>query len=99
MGSHQCREEGQGHLPWPAGNSSFDAAQVVVGFLSYVGTLLGSCPACCPPVSPNLFGRAVLHPYIPQLVLIVGIAMTQVQDHTLGFIEPHEVHLGCPQAW
>ena len=37
---------------------------------------------------------AVLHPSIHQLVLIVGVAMAQVQDLALGFVEPHEVHLG-----
>jgi len=36
----------------------------------------------------------VLHPYIPQLVLIGGVAMTQVQDLALGFIELQDVHLG-----
>ena len=36
----------------------------------------------------------LLPPYIPQLVLIVGVATTQVQDFALGFVEPHEVHLG-----
>jgi len=40
-----------------------------------------------------LFGRDVLYPFIPQPVLIAGIAMTQVQGLALGFIEPHEVHL------
>jgi len=35
----------------------------------------------------------VLHPYIAQLVLIAGAAMTQVQDLALRFIEPLEIHL------
>ena len=38
--SHQCRAEGQDHLPCPAGHTSFDAAQVTIGFLSYKGILL-----------------------------------------------------------
>ena len=33
---------------------------------------------------------------MPQFLLIVGVAMTQVQDHALGFVEPHEAHLGLP---
>jgi len=41
-----------------------------------------------------LSGRAVLHPYIPQLVLMAGIAMTQVQDLASAFVEPHKVLLG-----
>jgi len=36
-------------------------------------------------------GRAVLHPYIPQLVLIAGVVTTHIQDPVLGFVEPHEV--------
>ena len=41
-----------------------------------------------------LFSRAVLYPYIPQFVLIVGVATTQVQDLAHGFVEPHKFHLG-----
>ena len=41
-----------------------------------------------------LFSRAALNPYIPQLVLIVGVATTQVQDFALSLVECHEVHLG-----
>ena len=40
-----------------------------------------------------LFSRAVLCPYIPQLILIVGVDITQVQDLALRFIEPHKFHL------
>ena len=58
----------------------------------------GSFSACHPPAFFQqplcLFGRAVPHPYIAQFVLIVGVAMTQVQNLELGFIEPHEVLLG-----
>ena len=41
-----------------------------------------------------LFSRAVLYPYILHLLLIVNVAMIQVQDLALGFVESHEVHLG-----
>jgi len=37
---------------------------------------------------------AGLNPFIPQLVLLVGAATAQVQVLALGFVEPHEVHLG-----
>jgi len=43
-----------------------------------------------------LLGRAALNPIIPQLVLILGVALTQVQDFALGLVEPHEVHIGPP---
>lgn len=35
-----------------------------------------------------------LNPFIPQSVLLLGIAPTQVLDHTLGFFELHEGHMG-----
>ncbi|KAK4820335.1 hypothetical protein QYF61_024873 [Mycteria americana] len=38
--------------------------------------------------------RAALNPFIPQPVLILGVAPTQVQDLALGLVEPHEVHMG-----
>ena len=38
--SHQQRRKGQDHLPCPAGHASFDAAQDMVGFLVWEGTLL-----------------------------------------------------------
>jgi len=67
----------------------------MIGFLiGCEGTLAGSCPVYYPPVLPNPFCMAVLPPYILQLVMIVWVATTQVQYLVLGFIEPHEVHLG-----
>ena len=36
----------------------------------------------------------MLHLYVPQLALIMGVAMTQEEYLGLGFIEPHEVDLG-----
>lgn len=33
----------------------------------------------------------MLHPYVPLLVLIVGVAMTRVQHLAVGCAEPHEV--------
>jgi len=41
-----------------------------------------------------LLGRAALNPFIPQSVLIPGVAPTQVQDPAHGLVEPHEVHTG-----
>jgi len=39
-----------------------------------------------PPVTPSHFGRAVLHPYILQLVLIARVAMTQEQTLHLALL-------------
>ena len=36
----------------------------------------------------------MLNPYIPQLVLLAGVATTQVQDLAVDFVEPHEALLG-----
>lgn len=41
----------------------------------------------------TLFGRIVPYPFIFQLVLTVGVAMTLLQDLLLGSVEPHEIHL------
>jgi len=41
-----------------------------------------------------LLGRAALSPFIPQAVLILGVALTQVQDPAIGLAEPHDVHIG-----
>lgn len=40
-----------------------------------------------------LFSRSVLSPYILQLVLRVGVALTQVQNPVHGFVEPHDIQL------
>ena len=83
----------QDHLPCPTGHTAFAAAQVwlalwaVRALLAHFQLAIHQHPLC-------LFGRAVPHPYIAQFVLIVGVAMTQVQNLELGFIEPHEVLLG-----
>jgi len=39
----------------------------------------------------SFFGRVVLGPFLPLLVLVVRAALTQVQGLVLGFVEPHEV--------
>ncbi|KAK4832887.1 hypothetical protein QYF61_026437, partial [Mycteria americana] len=42
----------------------------------------------------GILPTAALNPFIPQPVLIPGVAPTQVQDFALGLVEPHEVHMG-----
>ncbi|KAK4827132.1 hypothetical protein QYF61_014526 [Mycteria americana] len=90
VGSHQSRAEGQNHLPRPAGHASFDAAQDTVGLPGCEYTL---------PAHVQLFihqypPRAAPNPFIPQPVLILGVAPTQVHDLAFGLVEPHEVHIG-----
>ena len=59
------------------------------GWLSGLqGHAAGSCPACHSllPLSP--FGRALLYPYVLQLVFTVWVSTTQVQGLTLGSWKP-----------
>ena len=52
---------------------------------------------CHPPVPHVLFNRAVLHPYIPQLALVMEVAVTQVQavhlalSYLMGFSWTHSL--------
>ena len=92
VGSQQSRVEGQNHLPPPAGHASFDAAQDTVGFLSCESTLPAHAQLFIYQYPQVLLLRAALNPFIPQPVLILGIAPIQVQDLALGLVEPREVH-------
>lgn len=83
MQSHQHRAEGQEHLPHPLGHTSFEAAQDSVGFLGCEVTLLAHVQLTMHQYPQALIGRAVLHPYISQLAMIVGVARTQVQHLAL----------------
>ena len=50
--------------------------------------------SCHPPVSPKSFPAGLCSIVTsPQLVLTVGVVMTQVHDLALGFVEPHDIHL------
>jgi len=89
-GSHQSRAEWQKHLPQPVGHAAFDAAQDIVGFLGYKHTLPLHVQFFDPQV---LLSRAAPNPFIPQLVLMLRVAPTYVQDLALC-LEPHEVHTG-----
>jgi len=77
---HQCRAEGKDHLPQCAGHTTFYAAQDTVGFLGCEDTLVPhvQLPNSQYSQLPALFGRAVLNPFIPQLVLVMGVASAQV---------------------
>ena len=90
--SHQHRVEGQDHLPQPSDNASFDAAQDITGFLGCEDILLAHVKLAINQY-PHI-PRAVLHPYIPCVVLIVGVALTQMQDLALGLVELYKVLLG-----
>ncbi|KAK4810201.1 hypothetical protein QYF61_011795 [Mycteria americana] len=94
VGSHQSRVEGQNHLLQPAGHAAFDAAQDMVGFLGCECTLLAHVQLFIHQYPQVLLCRAALNPFIPQPLLIPGLAPTKLQDLALGLVEPHEVHTG-----
>ncbi|KAK4823197.1 hypothetical protein QYF61_027206 [Mycteria americana] len=70
------------------------ALQDTVGFLGCECTLSAHVQFFIHQYPQVLLGRAALNPFIPQPVLILGVAPTQVQDPALGLVEPHEVHTG-----
>ena len=95
VGSHQSGAEGQNPLPQPAGHIAGDAAQGTVGLLGCEHTLLPHVQVLLHQQPQVLLLRAALNPFIPQPVLIPGVAPTHVQDLALGLVEPHEVHTGA----
>jgi len=92
--SHQSRAERQNPLLRPAAHTSFGAAQEMAGLLGWERTLLGHVQLFINRSPQVLLSRAVLNPFIPQPVLIPGVALTQVRDPALGLFERHEVHTG-----
>jgi len=66
----------------------------MAGFLGCEGTLLAHGQLVTYQYPQVFYGRAVLHPYNPKLVLIVGVVTSQVQNLALEFVEPPEVPLG-----
>ncbi|KAK4807044.1 hypothetical protein QYF61_018385 [Mycteria americana] len=94
VGSHQSGIEEQNHLPRLAGHASFDAAQDAVGFLGCKHTLTAHVQLFIYQYPQVLLHRAALNPFIPQSLLIWGIALTQVQDLALGLVELHESRMG-----
>ncbi|KAK4810926.1 hypothetical protein QYF61_013334 [Mycteria americana] len=94
VGSHESGAEGQNHLPQPAGHASFDAAQDTIGFLSCKRTSLAHVLLFIHHYPQVLLCRTALNAFIPQPVLIPGVALTQVQALALGLVELHEGHMG-----
>ena len=75
----QHRVKGQNHFPWPAGYTSFDAAQDMFDLLSCENTLLAHVQITSHWYPQVPFYRAMLQPFIPQFVLTVEVAKTQMQ--------------------
>ena len=72
--------------------ATLDATQDTVGLQGCESTLLAQVQIFTHQYPQVLLGWAVLNPFIPQTVLIVMIAPTQMQDLALGLVEPCEFH-------
>ena len=96
VGSQERGVKGQNPLPRPAGHTSLDAAQSMVGVLVCQRTLSGHAELLSHQHPQVLLLRAALEPLSAQPVLVFGIVPTHVQDPALGLVELHVVHAGPP---
>ncbi|KAK4810277.1 hypothetical protein QYF61_015307 [Mycteria americana] len=91
---HQCRVQGHDHFPSPAGHTISDTSQDAIGFLGHLGTPLAHIQAVVNQHPQVLFCLAAFQPLFPKPVALHGVVVTQVQDPTLGLVEPHTIDLG-----
>ena len=83
---HQYRAENQDHLPHPAGHTSFDPAQDVIGLLGCKHMLLAHVQLFDHQNSQVLLQRAALSEFFFQSVPISKIALTHMQYLVLGLL-------------
>ncbi|KAK4816851.1 hypothetical protein QYF61_023973 [Mycteria americana] len=88
---HQCRVQGHDHFPSPAGHTIPDTSQDAIGLLGHLGTLLAHIQLAVNQHSHILLCRAAFQPLFPKPVALHGVAVTQVQDLALSFVEPHTI--------
>ncbi|KAK4813631.1 hypothetical protein QYF61_014391 [Mycteria americana] len=91
---HQGRVQGHDHCPSPAGHAISDTSQDAIGFLGHLGTLLAHIQAAANQHPQVLLCLAAFQPLFPKPVALHGVAVAQVQDPTLGLVEPHTIDLG-----
>ncbi|KAK4831064.1 hypothetical protein QYF61_015121 [Mycteria americana] len=91
---HQCRVQGHDHFPSPAGHAIFDTSQDAIGFLGRLGTLLAHIQAAVNQHAQVLFCLAAFQPLLPKPVALRGVAVTQLQNPSLGLVKPHTIDLG-----
>jgi len=80
VGSQQSGVEGQNHLPRPAGHAAFGAAWDIGGCLGCECMLLAHVELLIHQYPQLLLSRAALKLFIPQPVLILRVAPTDMQD-------------------
>ncbi|KAK4828223.1 hypothetical protein QYF61_024718 [Mycteria americana] len=88
---HQCRVQGHGHFPSPAGHTIPDTSQDAVGFLGHLGTLLAHVQPAVNQHPQVLFHRTAVQPLVPKSAALHGVVVTQVQDLALSLVEPHTI--------
>ncbi|KAK4831109.1 hypothetical protein QYF61_015412 [Mycteria americana] len=91
---HQCRVQEQNHFPSPAGHAISDTSQDAIGFLGRLGTLLAHIQPAVNKHPQVLFLQAAFQPLFPKPVVLHGVAVAQVQDLTLGLVEPYTIDHG-----
>ncbi|GAB0184594.1 hypothetical protein GRJ2_000924700 [Grus japonensis] len=90
---HQCRVQGDNHVPSPAGHTIPDTSQDAVGFLGHLGTLLAHVQPAVNQHPQVPFRQAAFQLLFPKPVVLPGVVVTQVQDLALGLVEPHTIGL------
>ena len=90
---HQCPVQGDNHFPTPAGHTIPDTSQDAIDLLCHLGTLLAHIHLIVNQHSKVLFHQAAFKPLYPKPVALYGVDVTQVQNLSLGLVEPHTVGL------
>ncbi|KAK4828751.1 hypothetical protein QYF61_000742 [Mycteria americana] len=90
---HQCRVQGHDHFPTPAGHTIPDTSQDAIGLLGHPGTLPAHIQVAVDQHPQVLFCWAAFQPLFPKPAALHGL-VSQVQDLTLGLVEPHTVGVG-----
>ncbi|KAK4824605.1 hypothetical protein QYF61_016874 [Mycteria americana] len=83
--------KGDDHFPSPAGHTIPDTSQDDIGFLGHLGTLPAHVQPAVNQHPQVLFHQAAFQPLFPKPVALHGVAVTQVQDPTLGLVKPHTI--------
>lgn len=92
VGFKESNVEGQRDLPTPACHAAFSMrARILLAFWATSAHCWLLHNFSSANIPKPFFA---LNPLIPQSVLLLGIAPTQVLDLTLGFVELREVHMG-----
>jgi len=89
MESHKGKTKREYHLPRSAVHSSVDETLDIVSLHGCKHTLLAHPHLSVPQSLQGLLYRATLNEFFSQSVHISGIALTKVQQLSLGFIKSH----------